>query len=394
MSKWQKFLLFSLSHLLVACVAVLLTFSFRVGYSSTDSMSKLEELNQLIQSHYIGELDETKMMDAAAAGMVAGTGDRWSYYISAKDMAEHQQQKKNVYVGIGVTISMREDGLGADILRVEPGGSAKEAGILPGDILQAVEGQPLSEIGLDGAGELIKGQEETQVKITVLRNEQQLEFTLTRKKIQVEVAQGQMLENDIGYIRIDNFNSQCAAQSIQWTSSLLEQGAKALIFDVRYNGGGYASEMVELLDYLLPEGDLFISEDYLGKVEVETSNAKCVHVPMVVLVNDNSYSAAEFFAAALREYDKAKIVGIPTTGKGYFQNTYTLSDGSAVALSVGKYFTPKGVSLAEVGGLTPDRIVEVDEQTAAAIYSQTLDLMEDPQVLAAISLLQEQQTDS
>ena len=115
---------------------------------------------------------------------------------------------------------------------------------------------------------------------------------------------------------------------------------------------------------------------------------------MVVLVNDNSYSAAEFFAAALREYDKAKIVGIPTTGKGYFQNTYTLSDGSAVALSVGKYFTPKGVSLAEVGGLTPDRIVEVDEQTAAAIYSQTLDLMEDPQVLAAISLLQEQQIDA
>ena len=394
MSKWSKFLFFTATHLLVACLAALLVFSLRLGYSTDDGMSKLQELYQLIQSHYIGQLDETAMMDAAAAGMVAGTGDRWSYYISEKEMESYQEQKDNVYVGVGITISMREDNQGADIHRVEPGGSAREEGILPGDILYAVESKLLSEIGIDGAGEMIRGNEGTQVKVTVLRNEEQLEFTLTRKQIQVEVAQGQMLENKIGYIRIDNFNSKCAEQSIQWTSSLLEQGATGLIFDVRYNGGGYASELVELLDYLLPEGDLFISENYLGQVSVDRSNPDCIHVPTVVLVNDNSYSAAEFFAAALREYDKAQIVGIPTTGKGYFQNTYELVDGSAVALSVGKYFTPKGVSLAEVGGLVPDQVVEVDEMTAAAIYSQTLDIMEDPQVLAAIALLQNQLDES
>lgn len=389
MSKWQKILLFSLTHILVASLAALLTFSLQLGYGD-EGILKLQQLSSLIQSHYIGELDETAMFDAAAAGMVAGTGDRWSYYVSADEMEAYNEQKENAYVGIGITITQREDGKGADIMRVEPGGPAKEEGILPGDILYAVESQLLSEIGIDGAGELIKGKEGTKVKVTVLRNEEQLEFTLTRKIIQVEVAQGQMLEGNIGYVRIANFNSKCAEQSIQWASSLLEQGATALIFDVRYNGGGYASELVELLDYLLPEGKLFVSENYLGNVSVDESDANCVDVPMVVLVNDSSYSAAEFFAAALREYEKAKIVGIPTTGKGYFQNTYPLSDGSAVALSVGKYFTPKGVSLAEVGGLTPDVVVEVDEQTASGIYSQTLALTEDPQVLAAIALLQKE----
>ncbi len=389
MSKWQKILLFSLTHILVASLAALLTFSLQLGYGD-EGILKLQQLSSLIQSHYIGELDETAMFDAAAAGMVAGTGDRWSYYVSAEEMQSYNEQKNNVYVGVGITITQREDGKGADIIRVEPGGSAKEEGILPGDILYAVEAQLLSEIGIDGAGECIKGKEGTKVNVTVLRNEEELDFTLTRKIIQVEVAQGQMLEGNIGYVRIANFNSKCAEQSIQWASSLLEQGATALIFDVRYNGGGYASELVELLDYLLPEGKLFVSENYLGDVSVDKSDANCVDVPMVVLVNDSSYSAAEFFAAALREYEKAKIVGIPTTGKGYFQNTYSLSDGSAVALSVGKYFTPKGVSLAEVGGLTPDVVVEVDEQTASGIYSQTLALTEDPQVLAAIALLQKE----
>lgn len=389
MSKWQKILLFSLTHILVASLAALLTFSLQLGYGD-EGILKLQQLSSLIQSHYIGELDETAMFDAAAAGMVAGTGDRWSYYVSAEEMQSYNEQKNNVYVGVGITITQREDGKGADIIRVEPGGSAKEEGILPGDILYAVEAQLLSEIGIDGAGECIKGKEGTKVNVTVLRNEEELDFTLTRKIIQVEVAQGQMLEGNIGYVRIANFNSKCAEQSIQWTSSLLEQGATALIFDVRYNGGGYASELVELLDYLLPEGKLFVSENYLGDVSVDKSDANCVDVPMVVLVNDSSYSAAEFFAAALREYEKAKIVGIPTTGKGYFQNTYSLPDGSAVALSVGKYFTPKGVSLAEVGGLTPDVVVEVDEQTASGIYSQTLALTEDPQVLAAIALLQKE----
>lgn len=385
-TKWQKILFFSVTYLLVACVASLLTFALFIG-GSGNGMMKLQQLSNLIHSNYIGQLDETAMYDSAAAGMVAGTGDRWSYYVSADQMDSYNAQKDNAYVGVGITISPREDGKGADILQVEPGGSAKEQGILPGDILYKAEDQLVGEIGLDEAGKIIKGEIGSTVKVTILRGEEKLEFTLTRKQIQTEVAHGQMLGNNIGYIRIANFNANCAKQSIQWVDTLLEEGATSLIFDVRYNGGGYKAELVDLLDYLLPEGKLFVSEDYTGQMSVDESDEACIDVPMVVMVNDNSYSAAEFFAAALSEYEKAKIVGIPTTGKGYFQNTYTLVDGSAVALSIGRYFTPKGVSLAETGGLIPDVTVEVDDKIAAQIYSQTLAPEEDPQILAAIELL-------
>ena len=164
--------------------------------------------------------------------------------------------------------------------------------------------------------------------------------------------------------------------------------ADKLIVDVRNNPGGYAHELVDVLDHLLPEGELFRTEDYTGKQAVEKSDADCLQLPMAVLVNGNSYSAAEFFAAALSEYEWAEVVGEKTTGKGYYQVTYQFSDGSAVGLSVGKYYTPKGVSLAGVG-ITPDVLVPVDQETANAIYAQTLEPEKDPQIQAAVKKLLE-----
>ena len=195
-----------------------------------------------------------------------------------------------------------------------------------------------------------------------------------------------MLTDKIGLVTIENFDERCAEESIAAIETLLKNGAEKLIFDVRNNPGGYASELVKLLDYLLPEGDLFRTVRYDGKEHVDTSDADCLELPMAVLVNTSSYSAAEFFAAALREYEAATVVGEQTVGKGYFQSTYQLSDGSAVALSIGKYFTPKGVSLAE-NGITPDVVVTVDEETAQGIYYGTLTPEEDPQIQAAIKAL-------
>ena len=159
-----------------------------------------------------------------------------------------------------------------------------------------------------------------------------------------------------------------------------------LIIDVRNNPGGYAHELVDVLDYLLPEGPLFRTVDYAGKEEVENSDASCVPVPMAVLINGESYSAAEFLAAAMSEYGAAVTVGEQTCGKGYFQMTYQLPDGSAVGLSVGKYFTPNGVSLAGVG-ITPDVMVPVDEEIFAAIYADALEPEDDPQIQAAVEAL-------
>ncbi|MBR5570306.1 MAG: PDZ domain-containing protein [Oscillospiraceae bacterium] len=386
MKKWQKVLIFTGTHILVAALSVVLAYG--IFLRQTDGMSKLQQLYRLIDDRYVGQYDEQTLFDYAATGMVAGTGDRWSYYVSAKDMNTFNEQRENAYVGVGITISPREDGLGADILRVEPNGSAQEAGIQGGDILYKVEDRLVGEIGVDGASALIAGEPGTQVKITVLREEQELEFTLKRKHIQRAVAQGKMLENNIGYIRIENFNTNCAKHTIEQIKTLVDQGAKGLVFDVRYNGGGYVTEMVEILDYLLPEGDLFVSQYYDGEKYVETSDKNCLELPMMVLVNQDSYSAAEFFAAALREYEWAQVVGLPTVGKSYFQETYEFADGSAVSLSVGKYFTPKGVCLQDEGGLVPDVVVEVDDTTAAAIYAQTIDPKDDPQLCKALELLQ------
>ena len=196
-----------------------------------------------------------------------------------------------------------------------------------------------------------------------------------------------MLEGNVGLVTITNFDARCAEETIAAIESLLDQGAEKLIFDVRNNPGGYKSELVKVLNYLLPEGDLFRSEYYNGSDYTDTSDAKCLEIPMAVLMNSESYSAAEFFAAALEEYEAAVTVGEQTIGKGYFQTTIELSDGSAVGLSVGKYYTPKGVCLAEVGGLTPNVPVEVDEETFADIYAGLLEPAEDPQIQAAIDAL-------
>ncbi|MBR7122141.1 MAG: PDZ domain-containing protein [Oscillospiraceae bacterium] len=372
-----------LSYLLVAAVAVCITLFVCLGSRN----NKLNQLQMLIENCFIGEVDETALLDAAADAMVKATGDKWSYYIPASEYAAHMEQMNNAYVGIGVTISGFMGQSGIEILQVDPTGGAYEAGILAGDVITKIDGKSILEIGVDGSKDVIRGEENTTVSITVLRGNEELTFSVIRKTIKVTVSKGQMLEGNVGLIRIANFDARCAEETLAAIKSLVEQGAESLIFDVRYNPGGYKDELVKVLDYLLPEGKIFHSIDYTGREEITKSDSACLEMPMAVLVNGSSYSAAEFFAAALGEYEWAVVVGEQTSGKSYFQNTIVLSDGSAVGLSMGKYFTPNGVSLAEVGGLTPDVLVTVDADTAAKIYAETLQPEEDPQLQAALQEL-------
>jgi len=349
--------------------------------------TKLNKIQNLIEQRFIGQADMAAAQDAAADAMVNALGDRWSYYVSTTEYEAHQQSKENSYVGIGVTVTAREDGTGIEVIQLEPDGPAKEAGILPGDILIAVDGQSIANMTVAEASNLIGGKEGTEVSLTLLRNGEQLVLSVERRKILSQIVTTQMLPGQIGYLRLKNFNDRSAEETIGGIEALLEQGAQKLILDMRYNPGGYVLEMVEVLDYLLPKGVLFRSVNYRGTESAEESDEACLEMPMVVMVNGGSYSAAEFFAAALREYEWATVVGEKTTGKGYFQNTFDLGDGSALGLSVGKYFTPNGVSLAETGGLVPDVEVPVEQETASLIYSQLLDPAEDPQVLAAMEQL-------
>ncbi len=374
-----------MSYAIVAALASAVTLTFFASRGS--GYSKLEELKELIGQWFIGEVDDKQLEDMAASAMVLATGDKWSYYIPAADLQSVIEQKENSYVGVGITITILEEDQGFLVNRIEPDSPALAAGIQVGDVVVAVDGVRVSDVGSDKARDMVSGQEGTGVTITVLRDGRELNMEMTRRKIIQAVATGRMVTDSIGYICINNFNSRSAQETIRLFDQLEAQGATAMIFDVRFNPGGYKDEMVKVLDYLLPEGVLFRSEDSTGYTWEDTSDANCKKMPMVVLINGESYSAAEFFAAALKEYDYAVTVGQATTGKGHFQSLFYLSDGSAVNLSIGKYYTPNGVSLAEVGGLVPDIPVEVDEQTMDRIYTQTLPDEEDAQLQAAIAQL-------
>lgn len=378
----KKRILKLLSYLLVAVLASTVTLTvYRI-----QSTGKLQTLEKLLEQCFIEDMDEKTVEDAAAEAMVDALGDRWSHYQTAEEYQTYQDTMSNSYVGVGITIQVREDGQGLDITQVEPEGPADTAGVRAGDRLVGVDGQSIIGLTTTEVSALVRGQEGTAVTLELLRQEETLELSVMRARLQTVVATGQLLEDGIGLITIKNFDDRCASETIAVIEDLRQQGATALIFDVRNNPGGYKREMVELLDYLLPEGPLFRTEDYRGNEEVDYSDESCLDIPMAVVVNLHSYSASEFFAAALREYDAAVVVGVKTYGKGYFQNTFELPDGSAVTLSIGKYYTPQGKSLAGEG-LTPDVEQTVDEQTAAAIAAGTLVPQEDPQLQAAIEAL-------
>ncbi|MBP3634074.1 MAG: PDZ domain-containing protein [Oscillospiraceae bacterium] len=392
MNKLFKWLLGILALLIVVC----LTFTITVGWMRTRYMTsmsddavkyKMQQVDRLLNTYFIDEYDasavEQAAADGAAAAMITATGDRWSYYISQADMQAYEEQMTNSYVGIGVVIQEVDKGM--EVMSVTAGSPAEEVGIQIGDICTAVEGQETSELGMDATQKLVRGEEGTTVNMRFLRGEQEFDVTVERRAIITDVATFEMLD-DIALITIKNFDYHCAEQTISCMEDALEQGAQALLFDVRFNGGGLKDEMVEILDLLLPEGEVFRSVDYRGVEEVDTSDAAHLEIPVAVLVNEDSYSAAEFFAAALQEYGVAQVVGTQTVGKGNFQYTLELGDGSAVSLSVGKYYTPKGVSMTDVG-VTPDILQDLSYDDNLSLYYGNLSHEDDEQLQAALQAL-------
>ncbi|MBM6722513.1 S41 family peptidase [Pseudoflavonifractor phocaeensis] len=365
---------FTGAHLLAA---VVLTAVVCVGGSilifrasmGTYGASLLEGL-KLVEDKFVGEYDETAAVDAALEGLVSGLGDRWSYYLTEEEYQAQNQRRTNQYVGIGVTVTYeREDGL--LIQEVTAGGPAEAAGLRPGEVITAVDGVSLAgDARFEGAS-LIQGEEGTTVSLEVLgAGGVSRTVEVARASMDTDPVEYEMLEGDVGYVRLLNFYDNSAARLEAAVAELQAQGAQAMIFDMRDNGGGYLSQLTDMLDFLLPEGPIFITRDKAGHEEVTYSDASCVDLPMVVLVNENTYSAAEFFAAELQEWGVARIVGEPTSGKGYSQQTFALPHGGAIAISTGAYFTGSGTSLIGTG-LTLDQEIyqtgEGDAQLEAAL---------------------------
>ena len=381
----KKKILISLSYLLVAMLATVTTLA-AIGYPGYASGTKLEQLESLILERFIGDADQTAMEDAAAAAMVKSLGDRWSYYIPASEYDAHEEQVNNAYVGIGITIEAKEQE-GFLVKAVNEGGPAQEAGVQVDDLVIEVEGQDVREMTATDVRNLVRGEEGTCVSLTVLRQGERVTLSVERRQVQTVVASGRMLTDKIGLVTIENFDSRCAEETIAAIDDLLGQGAEKLIFDVRNNPGGYAKELVKVLDYLLPEGELFRTVDYAGKENVDYSDADCLDIPMAVLVNRNSYSAAEFLAAQLQESAGAVVAGEQTSGKGFSQVLFDLPDGSAIGLSTARYYTGGGVSLIGTG-LTPDPLCSLSEEDEQKLLAGQLEPQEDEQLQAAIQAME------
>ena len=327
----------------------------------------------VIRTQFVGEFDEDAMADAALESMVDSLGDRWSYYMDAEGYAALKERRSNSYVGIGVTITYEEDGL--HIQSVTEGGPAEQAGLQPGEIIIAADGHDLTGDNAGSASTYIQGEEGTTVVLCVVDlSGEQREVSVIRERIQEDPVSSEMLENHIGYVALENFYEGSSDHVIAAVEELMAQGAESLVFDMRNNPGGYLAELKDLLDYLLPEGNIYQSGTRLGPNKVYSSDASCIDVPMAVLVNADSYSAAELFAAQLRESVGAIIVGQPTCGKGYSQLTFELPGERAMNISTKTYYTGAGVSLIGVG-ITPDEVVELtgpeDDQLAAAVARLT-----------------------
>ena len=383
---------FSLLHLTAAVVVTLLLTLAGVALAAwtvlgPGGLTLLEGLG-LIRTSFVGEYEESDVIDNAMAGMIAGTGDRWSYYLSPESYQAEMEHRANAYVGIGVTVDYsREEGL--SIVGVTAGGPAEEAGLQPGELITAVDGVSAAGEDREEAMDLIQGEEGTTVVLTVQDEAgTEREVTVERRNIESDPVSYEMLEGDVGYVQISNFFSRSADGLKAAVDDLQSRGARALVFDMRNNGGGYLDELTAMLDYLLDEGPILQTRSHTGAEEVVESDAACVDLPMAVLVNADTYSAAEIFAGELQERGVGVIVGVPTSGKGYSQQTFLLPNGGAVGLSTAAYFTGEGVSLIGTG-LTLDREVALTEEQAAQLAAGTLEHGEDPQLQAALELLQE-----
>ncbi len=357
------------------------------GISALPSVAKYAAALRLVQREYIGEAESDEFTDTALAASI-GTLDRWSYYMTAEQYADYLDYSNNRYQGIGITIVKDAESGGFEIRSLTADGPAALAGVQIGEIITACDGVDVTGGTTSELKAAIQAAFGGEVTLTLLSPDGTLrELAVSCETIKADPVSWELTEDGYGVIRIKNFEAGMAESAIAAVDTLVEQGAAGIVLDVRNDPGGRVTELCELLDYLLPEGNIFIRADKSGHEVVETSDSDYVDIPLAVLVNAGSYSAAEFFAAALQEYDRATIVGEATTGKGRSQLTYTMSDGSAIHLSTYVYLTPRRVDLSETGGITPDVTQTLDDEQRTLLAAGQLATADDPQLQAALDAL-------
>lgn len=357
-------------------------------YELLSKYSRLETVRQTLLADYYQELDNDELMTGAIRGMMDAVGDRYTFYYTPEEMAAATEEAEGVYNGIGVMVSSDEYGR-LKVVRVFKNSPALEAGLQTGDLIIAVDGQEVgaeNDLDMSAATKLIKsGAEGTEVMLTVLRGEEIMEIPVKRAQVSMNRVEAYILDGNIGYLELYDFQGDAVegfTQALEWFE---ENGVEGVIVDVRDNPGGYLDVVVDLCDMLLPEGLIVYTEDRSGYREEFKSDAEYNDIPLVVLVNGNSASASEIFAASIQDYGRGIVVGETTYGKGIVQSVITFrEDGAGMQLTTSAYYTPNGRSIHEVG-VTPD--VEVIPEEGYVRTSYVPDLENDAQLVAAMDAI-------
>ena len=353
------------------------------GMSNT---AKIRQIEEMLDTYYVEDYDKELAEELMYTGLVAGVGDPYTYYLSADSLAEQVEKNSGHFVGIGVEIYAGDDGY-IVVSSVTPGGPAEAAGILAEDKITEVDGESITGKTAADVSALVKGEEGTDVTLTIFREStgEVLEKTVTRQDIQVQTVSWRMMDDNIGYISITNFRENTHNQFKEALDTLESEGMEKLVLDLRNNTGGLVKSAHEIGEELLPEGIMVYTMDKEGNREDTLCDDVYNDVPMVVLVNGNSASAAEILAGAIQDTGRGELIGTTTFGKGLVQRLFTLPDGSGLNVTIQKYYTPNGTSIHGVG-ITPDYEVELPEEYA---QQTNIPAEADTQLQKAVEVLSE-----
>ncbi len=355
--------------------------------SSSDATltTTLNRYRNIIDKYYLGEVDEEKLKEGAIKGYIEGLEDPYTEYISKEEMKDYLEDTMGNFVGIGIYMVKNTEANKVQVLAPIKNSPAEKAGILPGDLIVAVDGVNYTGDDMPVVSSKIKGEEGTTVTVEMLRGTETKTFELKRENIKVNPVEGKVLANQIGYIEFSSFDEGTAKDFKAKYEELQKQGIKSLIIDLRNNGGGIVDEALEIADYIADKGSVLLYEvDKNNNEEVKKSEHEpIISMPIVILTNENTASSSEILAGALKDLGKAKTCGVKTYGKGVIQQVLTLGDGSGIKITSEKYLTPNKTEINKIG-IEPDEKVELPDTVENVLLVEE---KEDTQLQKAIEML-------
>ena len=358
----------------------------REEYERLLRYEKLDVLMQLVENYYYEDVEENDMLEGAAVGLMAGIGDVYSAYYTAEQMAEFNEETEGEYAGIGCQLLADPSDQMITVTRVFKGSPAEKAGMRSGDKIVYVNDVYYSAYEMSDAVNVMRGEPGGQVKVTVLRDLETIDFEVTREIVSINYVEYEILDGNIGYVMVYDFLGDAYEGFAEALDTFRAANVTGMIIDLRNNGGGLVDDSVDMADLILPEGVVVTLRDKNGYEEVYRIDGEYYDVPMVLLVNEYSASASEILAGAVRDYGAGVLLGTKTFGKGVVQSVLEFTDGSGVKLTTARYYTPSGECIHEVG-IEPDIEVELDEDAVTIYGLNNLPHDEDAQLQAAIKVL-------